>query len=143
MNLIKWVLSLACFLPREGVGPSAVGVQQGDPLGPLLYSPSCTILRWLSAITLLRMCGAGSRLVHVARALLADCTPDKDVMCNGLLTPANIPDQTETIRAKGTRGLNCNWDKMVRPGQQGVLLPFSGFSSCGYSSSFSRCIQYV
>ena len=52
------------------------------------------------------------------------------VLCNGLLTPTNITEQTEGIGAKDTRGLYCNWDKMVRPGQQSVLLPLSGFSSC-------------
>ena len=50
------------------------------------------------------------------------------VMCNGLLKPANITEQTESIRAKGTRGINSYWDKMVGPGQQSVLLPPSGFS---------------
>ena len=65
------------------------------------------------------------------------------VMCNGLPTPANIKEQTESIRVKGTRGLNWNWDEMVRPGQQSVLLPLSGFSSCGYSTSFPHCIRCV
>ena len=31
-------------------------------------------------------------------------------------------NQTESIRAKGTSSLNCNWDKMVRPGQSSVPL---------------------
>ena len=29
-------------------------------------------------------------------------------MCDALLTPADISEQTESIRAKCTRGLNCN-----------------------------------
>ena len=41
--------------------------------------------------------------------------------CNGhslkKVKPADISEQTESIRAKGTRGLNCNWDKMVGSGQ--------------------------
>ena len=67
-------------------------------------------------------------------------------VCDALLTPADISEQTESIRAKGTLGLNCNWDKMVGFGQQSILLPLSGFSSCGYSSSFhcgimQRCMS--
>ena len=60
--------------------------------------------------------------------------------------PADISEQTESIRAKGTIGLNCNWDKMMGFGQQSILLPHSGFSSCGYSSSspcgiMQRCMM--
>ena len=64
-------------------------------------------------------------------------------MCDALLMPANFTEQTESIRAKGTRGLNCNWDKMVGSGQQSIFLSISGFSSCGYSSSFPCGIRYV
>ena len=30
-------------------------------------------------------------------------------MCDALLMPADISEQTESIRAKGTTGLDCNW----------------------------------
>ena len=65
------------------------------------------------------------------------------IVCDALPTPADICEQTERIRAKGTRGLNCNWDKMVGSGQQSMFLLLSGFSSRGYSSSFPCGIRYI
>ena len=63
-----------------------------------------------------------------------------------ILTPADITEQTESIRAKGTLGLNCNWGKIVEFGQQCILLHLSGFSTCGYSCSspcgiMQRCMR--
>ena len=43
-------------------------------------------------------------------------------MCDALLMPADISKQTESIRTKGTRGLNCNWDKMEGFGQQSIFM---------------------
>ena len=52
---------------------------------------------------------------------------------NGLLMSANITEHVESVRAKDTRGLYCNRDKIVRPGQQSTV-PLMGFSSCGVTS---------
>ena len=52
--------------------------------------------------------------------------------------PADISEQTESIRAKGTIGLNCNWDKMMGFGQQSILLPYSSSSPCGI---MQRCMM--
>lgn len=52
---------------------------------------------------------------------------------NGLLMSANITEHVESVKAKDTRGLYCNRDKMVRPGQQNAFPP-SGFYSCGVTS---------
>ena len=45
--------------------------------------------------------------------------------CDALLMPADISEQTESIRAKGS---------IVGFGQQSIFLPFPGFSSCRYTA---------
>ena len=56
------------------------------------------------------------------------------VMCNGLLMPANIREQTGPMQSQ------LEEEKKARHGQQSHA---GGFSSCGYSSGFTRCIRYV
>ena len=48
-------------------------------------------------------------------------------MCDAPLTLADISEQTGSMRAKGTIGLNCKWDRMVGFGQQNILLTHSSF----------------
>ena len=43
-------------------------------------------------------------------------------MCDAPLTLADISEQTGSMRAKGTIGLNCKWDRF---GQQSILLTHS------------------
>ena len=42
------------------------------------------------------------------------------IVCDALLMPADISEQTESIRANITLGLNCNLEKMVEFGQQSI-----------------------
>ena len=77
-------------------------------------------------------------------------TPEKEseglvIIYDALLMPADISEQTESIRAK--RRLRSQLQLgQNRFGQQSIFLPLSGFSSCGYNSSFpcgimQRCMR--
>ena len=64
-------------------------------------------------------------------------------MCDALMTPADISDQTESIRIKGTRGLNYNWDRIVGSGQQSIFLPLSGFSTAAVATALASLDQQL
>ena len=59
------------------------------------------------------------------------------IMCHALLMPADICEQTESIRAKGTRGLNGNWYKMVEFCQQSI---FSFLASAAVATALASLV---